>query len=129
MKRRIAELTRSLAVKTAVTIASLTAELDDIAAGAAADKQWSAARGAVETKAKLHGHLIERKEIGQPGDFAGLSDAEVREKITVEFGPDALKALEILLAARAGPPEPIDSVSIDKPLIDETEQALAIFRH
>ena len=31
--------------------------------------------------AELHGMFIERKEKGRPGDFAGLSDAEIEQKL------------------------------------------------
>jgi hypothetical protein len=84
-----------LAVKTKITVESLTEELQAIAIGAAADKQWGAARGAVETKAKLHGLLVERKESGAPGDFSGLkSPEEVIALISQELGPAAAKLLE-----------------------------------
>lgn len=98
VKRRIAELTRGLAVKTRVTVESLTDELNAIADGAAKSEQWGAAKGAVETKAKLHGLLVERKETGAPGDFAGMTTPEqVLDVIRSELGEDAAKLLATLL--------------------------------
>jgi hypothetical protein len=134
IRRRLAELTRSLAVKTAVTIASLTEQIVEDREFARQLDNPSAAHAATISLGKLHGHFIDRKEVGQPGDFANMSEAEVKEKIAADFGADALKALEILLAARAGPPEvviesaPIDKLSIDKPKVDEAERSLAIYR-
>ena len=41
----------------------------------------AAANVAADKLARLDGHMIERKEIGGPGDFAALSDAELIELI------------------------------------------------
>ena len=49
---------------------------------------------AITTKAKLHGLLIDRKESGAPGDFAGLQSAdEVLAAIAAQFGPDVASLL------------------------------------
>jgi hypothetical protein len=103
------------------SIASLTDELNEIAEGAKADKQWSAARGAVETKARLHGLLIERKETGQPGDFAGLSTEQVKEKIAADHGPEAAELLERMLQVSQGRREAIESAATtsDRPKVAE----------
>lgn len=98
IKARVAELTRHIAVKTRVTVESISDDLDRITAGAEASEQWAAAKGAVETKAKLHGLLIDRKEAGAPGDFAGLqSAAEVIAVVEKEFGAEATAALMAVL--------------------------------
>ena len=128
VKRRIAELTRSLAVKTAVTIASLTEQIVEDREFARAHDNPSAAHAATVTLGKLHGHLIERKEIGQPGDFAGLSTAEVKARIAADFGSAAAEMLEALLQASEARGEAIESeVSIDKPKVDESERAVELF--
>jgi hypothetical protein len=130
VKRRVIELMRHIAVKTAVTIATLTDELNEIAEGAKADAQWSAARAAIETKAKLHGHLVERREVGQPGDFANLTTEQVKEKLAADHGPEALKLLEAFLQASQGQREAVESeTSIDKPKVVESERSLSLFRH
>jgi hypothetical protein len=41
----------------------------------------AAANVAADKLARLDGHMIERKEIGGPGDFANLSDAELIDLI------------------------------------------------
>ena len=59
--------------------------------------QPSAAIAATQLSAKLVGLLVDRKEQGQPGDFAGLqSAAEVLERITAELGPETAAALAAL---------------------------------
>lgn len=99
IKRRIAELTKGLAMKTRVTVESVTTDLRRIAEGAEADKQFGAAKGAVETMAKLHGLLVDRKESGGPGEFAGLTSAEdVLALVRTELGDDTAAVLAAALA-------------------------------
>lgn len=87
-------------MKTRVTLESLTEELDTIARGAVQDAQWAAAKGAVETKARLHGLLVERKETGAPGDFAALqSTEEIVAKVRSELGDTIAEVLLKTLAA------------------------------
>lgn len=106
IKARMREITEGLAMKTRVTVESITADLDRIAAGAEASEQWAAAKGAVDTKAKLHGLLVDRKETGQPGDFANLATAEdVLALVASELGPETAALLTAALA-KADEPEP-----------------------
>lgn len=97
VKARLAELTRSLAMKTKVTVETITADLDRIMLAAEEAKQFGAAKGAVDTKAKLHGLLVERRETGEPGAFAQSED-DVLKRVEAELGADAAtqlrKALE-----------------------------------
>lgn len=86
-------------MKTKVTVQSLTEELDAIARGAVAAEQYGAAKGAVETKAKLHGHLVDRKEVGAPGEFATLSADQVLEQVRKDHGDDAANAFARLIGA------------------------------
>jgi len=109
VKRRLAELTRSLAMKTKVSVESLTDELDAVTKGAVAAEQYGAARGAIETKAKLHGLLVERKESGAPGDFASLGTVdEIVAKVRSELGEQAALLLQ---------------GALDKPEQDSTPEA------
>ena len=104
-------------MKTRVTIESITQELDRIRDGAEGALQYGAARSAVETKAKLHGLLVERKEQGQPGDFAGLqSAAEVLAVVETELGPETAALLSAALARRdeeASVPDALDTTRDD----------------
>ena len=115
VKRRIAELTKGLAMKTRVTVESITAELDAAQELAKRVEQPGAAIQAIATKAKLHGLLIDRKETGQPGEFQAAKTAdEVLAAVRAELGEDAARAL----AALAGLAKP-DAA----PALPELEQA------
>jgi hypothetical protein len=48
---------------------------------AIASSNLAAANVAADKLARLDGHMVDRKEIGGPGDFANLSDAELIELI------------------------------------------------
>jgi hypothetical protein len=48
---------------------------------AIASSNIAAANVAADKLARLDGHMVDRKEIGGPGDFANLSDAELIELI------------------------------------------------
>lgn len=99
VKRRLNEITRGLAMKTRVTVESITSDLDRVTAGAEAALQYGAAKGAIETKAKLHGLLVDRKEQGAPGDFAGMkSESEVLDLVRRELGDETATALAAALA-------------------------------
>jgi hypothetical protein len=74
VKQRINELTRHIAMKTRVTVESLTEELNRAIEIAEETKNPSALTGATIAKGKLHGLMIDRREAGAPGDFAGLDD-------------------------------------------------------
>jgi hypothetical protein len=101
IKQRLNELTRSLAVKTRVTVESITEELDAVRDRAMATEQLSAAKGAIETKAKLHGLLIDRKESGAPGDFQGDQTMEaVLARVEAELGAGIAVLLRAELAKR-----------------------------
>jgi len=84
-------------MKTRVTVESLSAELDEAIALAKATQQPAAITQAVTVKGKLHGLLIDRKETGQPGDFAQAQSAqEVIDKVRAEMGDEAARALAVL---------------------------------
>lgn len=94
-------------MKTRVTVESVTEDLDRIMRGAEAAAQYGPAASAAVSKAKLHGHMIERKETGQPGDFQGLTTPEaVIAAIRAELGDKAAEALQAALAPLADEPAP-----------------------
>ena len=101
VKRRLAELTRHIAMKTRVTIESLTKEFDEARELAARVDQPSAMTAATIAKGKLHGLMVERKESGQPGDFAGLQSAsEVLALVRAELGEETAALLSAALERR-----------------------------
>lgn len=101
-------------MKTQVTVASITEDLDRIAAGAEANLQFGAAKGAVETKAKLHGLLVDRKETGAPGEFAGQqSEQGVLDMVRNELGEAAAQALSLALSQASEPADEPAAAAVD----------------
>jgi hypothetical protein len=117
VKARIAELTKGLAMKTRVTVETISDQLDEDRAFAKAVDQAGPALNATIAKAKLHGLIVDRKESGAPGDFAGLSSADdVLALVRKELG-DAAAALliasldkptELAIDTTRGPDEPLN---------------------
>lgn len=106
VKARLRELTKGFAMKTRVTVESITREFDEARELALKVDQPGAAIAATANKAKLHGLLIDRKESGAPGDFAGLaSPDEVREKIRQELGEAAVALYDAADQEEAEPAE------------------------
>jgi hypothetical protein len=61
-------------------------------------------------KGKLHGLIVDRKESGAPGDFAGLTSAdEVLALVKTELGEETAALLAAALA-RGTPDEPTEVV-------------------
>lgn len=84
-----------MASRTAVTVESLSEELDEAKALALKIDQPSAAVSAITVKAKLFGHLVDRKEVGKPGEFTDAqSPADVLAQVREQLGVDAAEALE-----------------------------------
>jgi hypothetical protein len=96
VKARMAELDHAFAVKTRVTLQTISDKLDEDRAFARSINQAAPALNATIAKAKLHGLMVDRKEVGGPGDFAGLSSDEVLAQVRAEFGDELT---ELLIAA------------------------------
>jgi hypothetical protein len=99
VQARIRELRKQMAARNRISLDSL---LDDLAADRALARtlgQPSAAIAATQLTARLCGLLVDRKESGQPGEFAGLqSEAEVLALVRRELGDDSATALAAALA-------------------------------
>ena len=86
---RIAELKGIGAARAEVTIASLVNELDQARTEALRLGQVSAAVAATMGKAKVTGQIIDRAEVGKPGEFDSMTEKELLEFIISnikEFG-------------------------------------------
>ena len=81
---RLRELQESAAARAEVTVASILNELEDARKLAEKINQPSAAVAATLGKAKVAGLIVERKEVGKPGDFEGMNVDELRDYITRE---------------------------------------------
>jgi len=82
ISRRVSELQERAATRTVVTVASITEDLLRIAAKAEALESPAAlnvARNAKMDAAKLNGLVIDRKEVGAPGEFDDKSADELRK--------------------------------------------------
>ena len=98
VQARIRELRKQMAARNRISVDTL---LDDLAADRALARtlgQPSAAIAATQLTARLCGLLVDRKESGQPGEFAGLqSEAEVLALVRRELGDDSATALAAAL--------------------------------
>lgn len=73
VQARLAELQGEVAKETKLTVEGLVAELEQARAKATDLKQLSASVRAIEAKAKISGLLVQRMEVGGPGDFDGYN--------------------------------------------------------
>lgn len=81
---RIKEIQARGALRAEVTVASVLNELEEARQLAMSIQQPAAATAAVMGKAKVKGLIVERKEVGAPGDFDRMSDDELRNWIARE---------------------------------------------
>lgn len=79
--KRIEEVRQAMAKRQDVTEDSLIEELEQARLIAAAERQTGSMVAATMGKAKLAGLLIDRKEIGDAGEFQRMSEQELREYI------------------------------------------------
>lgn len=79
VRQRVEELRSKVASKTVVTAESILAELDEARQNALALGQNAAAVAASMGKAKIRGLIVDRKEVGSPGEFASM-DADALRK-------------------------------------------------
>ena len=73
------------AARAEVTVVSLLNGLEEARKLAAEINQPSAAVAATLGKAKVAGLIVDRKEVGKPGDFEGMNVDELREYIAREI--------------------------------------------
>ena len=82
---RIQELRRAMGKRADVTEESLLDELEEARISAAENKQSGAMVAATMGKAKLTGLVVDRKEVGQPGDFERMNETELRAFIAANL--------------------------------------------
>jgi hypothetical protein len=108
IRRRLAELTAPATRKARITAESLLTELEEARAGAVSAEQYGAATAAITAKAKLAGLMIDRMEVGGPGEFADCDTAEQVIDKLIDAYPSPAEALasfeelRSLLVERAG---------------------------
>lgn len=102
VQSRIAELQERGAKRAEVTIENLIDEAAEIQRSALLAGQHSAAVSALTAKAKLAGKWIERREVGEPGDFDGMTADELREHLRTEAKALGAGDVAAALAGRSG---------------------------
>jgi phage terminase small subunit len=123
VQRRIRELKHQMAARNRVTVDSLLQDLADDRALARDLGQPGAAIQATQLSAKLVGLLVDRKESGAPGDFAGLQSAdEVLALVTTELGAETAALLAKALGKQAVEPIEVAEITVvDTAYRDPTE--------
>jgi hypothetical protein len=107
IKREIARRKRAMLKRSDITLEKLLSDAEDARKLAMTIDQPSAAKGASEFQAKLVGLLVERKESGAPGEFAGLTTPDaVIAAIRAEMGEDAANALLAMIGKPSAAPAP-----------------------
>lgn len=86
VQARLTELQERRAVKAEITVDSLKDMFLEDRKLARELGQSAAAVSAVDKLARLYGHMIEKKEIGKPGDFDRMTEDELEEFITRRQG-------------------------------------------
>jgi hypothetical protein len=105
VKREINRRKRAMLKRSDITIEKLLSDADAARELAMRIDQPAAATSAVQLQAKLVGLLVDRKESGAPGEFAGLTTPDqVIDAIRLELGEAAANALRALLNP---PPAPV----------------------
>jgi hypothetical protein len=90
VKARLSELQQAAQQKTEISIQSLLEELEHARQRADSLGQLSASVKAITSKAAISGLLVERHEVGKPGDFDDLNSV-----------PDIISRLKDLLGPKA----------------------------
>jgi hypothetical protein len=104
IRARLVELGGNGVRRAKLTADSLIDKLDIVFDGSVTEKQFSAAGRAVETQGKLAGLMVDRHEVGAPGDFANCESAEeVLELLREELGPETATILAAALAREEVP--------------------------
>ena len=82
VKSRVEELQKRASASVDITVANLTKMYLEDRKFAKELGQAAAAKGCLDSLAKLHGLMIERKETGAPGEFSRMSDDELDQYIS-----------------------------------------------
>lgn len=104
VQREIAKAQARIVKAADITVETLLSDLEEDRQLARKVKQPGSAIRATELKAKLTGHLVERKETGAPGEFVALRTRDdVLDAMRKELGE---QAVALLLQVMAGKPVP-----------------------
>jgi hypothetical protein len=82
VKELVERTAANAAARAQVTVESILNELEDARKQAAEINQPSAAVSAIVAKAKVAGLIVDRKEVGKPGEFESMNVDELREHVS-----------------------------------------------
>ena len=131
--QRVQELMLNGAKRAETTVASLIAELEQAREGAADDKQFAAVTGAIMAKAKLSGMLVDKVEVGGPGEFAECTSVEqvIAKLLAQQPASELLASIDAFRAeieAYAGDHAQIIVAPRQQAVGSEAERSLAYLR-
>jgi hypothetical protein len=88
---RVKEFQKQAAARAGESVEKIPGELNDILQDARQDRAHSAAVAAVQAKSKILGLVVEKQEVGKPGDFSSVkSSHELAELVLKDIDPDCL---------------------------------------
>jgi hypothetical protein len=94
VRERLREVQEAIIKRSDITVDKILTEYEDARQLAIAQEKPEAMLNASEKKAKLVGLLVDRREIGNAGDFENLTDiSAILEKVREEAGLEAAAAL------------------------------------
>jgi hypothetical protein len=94
LQRRLREVQEAVIKRSDITVDRILTEYEDARQLAIAREKPEAMLNASEKKAKLVGLLVDRREIGNAGDFEQMTDvSQILEKVRQEAGLEAAEAL------------------------------------
>lgn len=105
VKARIEGLQQAMARRADVTEESILDELEEARQTALGERQSAAMVSASVAKAKLVGLMVDRKEIGDAGEFKAMSEAELRQYIANAANGEDIEAETLPLPTYLAPTE------------------------
>jgi phage terminase small subunit len=81
VQARLKEIKSAVAARTIVTTETLINEAEEVRKAAYDSGQFGAANTAIKGKAILSGKWVERQEVGTPGEWDALSDADLEHQL------------------------------------------------
>jgi Terminase small subunit len=120
VKARLREVQEAIIKRSDITVDKILTEYEDARQLAIAQQKPEAMLNASEKKAKLVGLLVDRREVGNVGDFEQMTDiSQILEKVREDAGAEAADALAKAFRLDANPngaqPNGDDLDTLDQP--------------
>jgi hypothetical protein len=120
VRERLREVQEAIIKRSDITVDRILTEYEDARQLAIAQEKPEAMLNASEKKAKLVGLLVDRREVGNVGDFEQMTDiSQILEKVREDAGAEAADALAKAFRLDANPngaqPNGDDLDTLDQP--------------